>query len=57
MEHNVQANVDHNVQPTVAVNVDEILQRMVPPSTNNPCFEVGESSKDGSFALDNISLI
>jgi len=53
----VQANVDHNVQPTVAVNVDEILQRMVPPSTNNPCFEVGESSKDGSFALDNISLI
>jgi len=37
--------------------VDEILQRMVPPLTNNPCFEVGESSKDGSSALDNISLI
>jgi len=56
VEVNVQANVDPNVQPIMDVSVEEILHRMVPPPTINPCFEVGETSKDGSFVLDNISL-
>ena len=56
MKVNLQANVDPNVQPTMDVSVEEILYRMVPPPTNNPCFEVGETSKDKSSTLDNISL-
>jgi len=44
------------MQPTNTANVEDILQRMVPPSTNIPCVEVGESSKVQSSVLDNISL-
>jgi len=56
MEVNFQANLNPNVQPTMDFSVEEILHRMVPPPTNNPCFEVGETSKDGSSGLDNISI-
>jgi len=48
--------VQPNVQPTDTNNVEDILQKMVPQSTNIPCFEVGESSKVGSSVPDNISL-
>jgi len=44
------------VQPTDTTNVEDILQKMVPQSTNIPCFEVEESSKVGSSGSDNISL-
>ena len=56
MDHDVGANVDTNNPPLVSVNVDEILQMMVPPSTQSPSYELGETSKDESSALDNISL-
>jgi len=53
---NMGPNLQPNVQPTNTANVEDILQRMVPPSTNIPCFEVGESSKVQSSIMDNISL-
>ena len=56
MDHDVGANVDTNNPPPVSANVDEILQKMVPPSTQSPSYELGETSKDESSALDNISL-
>jgi len=53
---NMGPNLQPNVEPTNTANVEDILQRMVPPSTNIPCVEVGESSKVQSSVLDNISL-
>ena len=53
---NMGPNLQPNVEPTNTANVEDILQRMVPPSTNIPCLEVGESSKVQSSILDNISL-
>ena len=53
---NMGPNLQPNVEPTNIANVEDILQRMVPPSTNIPCLEVGESSKVQSSVLDNISL-
>jgi len=53
---NMEPNLQPNVQPTDTTNVEDILQKMVPPSSNIPCFEVGESSKVESSVLDNISL-
>jgi len=49
-------NLHPNVEPTNTANVEDILQMMVPPPTNIPCVEVGESSKVQSSVLDNISL-
>jgi len=53
---NMGPNLQPNVEPTNTANVEDILQRMVPPSTNIPCLEVRESSKVQSSVLDNISL-
>ncbi|QCD78066.1 hypothetical protein DEO72_LG1g1695 [Vigna unguiculata] len=53
---NFGPNLHPNVEPTNTANVEDILQMMVPPSTNIPCVEVGESSKVQSSVLDNISL-
>ena len=53
---NMEPNLQPNVQPTNIANVEDILQRMVPSSTNIPCFEVGENSKVQSSVMDNISL-
>ncbi|XP_027907620.1 uncharacterized protein LOC114166932 [Vigna unguiculata] len=55
MDHNIGANVDTNNPPPVSANVDEILQKMISPSTQSPSYELGETSKDESSALDNIS--
>ncbi|QCD93421.1 hypothetical protein DEO72_LG5g1496 [Vigna unguiculata] len=48
---NMGPNLQPNVEPTNTTNVEDILQRMVPPSTNIPCLEVGESSKVQSSVL------
>ncbi|QCD99328.1 hypothetical protein DEO72_LG7g609 [Vigna unguiculata] len=53
---NMGPNLQPSVEPTNTANVEDILQRMVPPSINISCLEVGESSKVQSYVLDNISL-
>ncbi|XP_027911476.1 uncharacterized protein LOC114170191 [Vigna unguiculata] len=39
---NFGPNLHPNMEPTNTANVEDILQMMVPPSTNIPCVEVGE---------------